>query len=317
MKYIINLPVAGSLATPESLTALAQTAEDQGVEAISSSERLLLPRIVNSRYPYGDSGEFPDGEISQKTLEMITTLAFLCGKTSRIHLLTSVLVLPYRNPILTAKMLATLDFLSKGRLIVGCGVGWMREEFEALGLPTHFRHRGRISDEYIQGIQELWCQNDPAFQGDYLNFSEIDFAPKPAQRPHPPLWFGGESPAALRRVAKYGNGWMPISGNPRYPLDNNLQLADAIQNLRQLLESGGRNPDDVQIRFGGTWSDHPIEHKAGVRQPLSGSPHQVAKDIRLYESLGVSYMSVNLITENLFSSLKRIERFMTQVAPMV
>lgn len=317
MKYVLNLPIAGPLAAPRSLSALARTAEAQGVDVISSSERLILPRSVQTRYPYGATGKFPGGTGGQKSLEMMMTLAFLCGQTSRVRILTSVLVLPYRNPILAAKMLSTLDVLSQGRLIVGCGVGWMREEFEALDLPVRFEDRGRASDEYLRCMQELWSSENPVFQGDHIRFSGIEFHPRPVQRPHPPFWFGGESLPALRRVARYGAGWMPIAGNPRHPLDDDRQLAQAIGRLRRMVEAEGRDPDRIHIRFGGGWNESPRQGPGGKRLPLSGSAHQVAGDIRRYRNLGVDHMGVGLLTEDLSENLERIERFMTSVVTLV
>ena len=317
MKYLLHLPVAGPQATSECLGALARKGEELGFDVLAASERLILPRNVRSRYPYGVSGGFPGGEASQRTLEMLTVLAFLAGQTSRIRLLTSVLVLPYRNPLLAAKMLATLDVLSGGRLTVGCGVGWMREEFQALEVPTPFEDRGAVSNEYIEGLKELWTSPDPSFQGRFLNFSDLDFTPKPVQTPHPPFWIGGESPAAMRRVARLADGWMPIAGNPRYPLENFQQLESAIQRLRAMTEAEGRDPNRVQIRFGGAWSDTATKTDGGQRQPLSGNASQVAEDIHSYQKLGVSHLYVSPLGSNLQESLERMESFMTQVAPLV
>src|SRR5690606_22397255 len=123
--------------------------------------------------------------------DQIATLAFVAGRTSRIRLLSSVMVLPHRQPMLAAKMLATADALSGGRLIVGCGVGWMKEEFEAIGAPP-FAARGRVADEYLHAFKELWTKDAPRFEGEHVRFANIAFEPKPAQKPHPPIWIGGE-----------------------------------------------------------------------------------------------------------------------------
>ena len=118
---------------------------------------------------------------------------------------------------MAAKQLATLDVLSKGRVVVGIGVGWMREEFAALGLPP-FAERGAVTDEYLQIFKELWTSQNPSFQGQYCQFDDLDFLPKPVQQPHPPIWVGGESRRALQRTARYANGWYPIAANPQFPM---------------------------------------------------------------------------------------------------
>ena len=318
MKYLFSMPVSGPLGTPDSMTSLAGQADRLGFEAITASERLVMPRAISSSYPYAETGEVPGVGTVQNTLEMLTVLAFLSAHTARIGLLTSVLVLPYRNPLLTAKMLATIDVLSKGRLIVGCGVGWMREEADTLGVPSAFEDRGAVSDEYIRAFRELWSGDEPDFQGRHLRFSDIEFAPRPVQQPGPPIWIGGESPAAMRRVATLGDGWLPAAGNPRYPLDTPERLADAVARLRRNAEAEGRDPSKVDIGYGGvTWIDgHPHRLPGGERKPFSGSDQQVAEDIETYERLGVTYLSLRLTRPSLTETLERMERFMREVSPL-
>ena len=151
-------------------------------------------------------------------------MSFLAGITSSAKLLTAILVLPNRPPILAAKMLATIDVLSKGRLIVGCGVGWMREEFEALGSPP-FEKRGAVANEYIRVFRELWTQDNPTFEGTYCRLANVEFAPKPVQKPHPPIWTGGESAPALRRAGRLADGWFPFTQDVHVPLGNPKQFA--------------------------------------------------------------------------------------------
>ena len=160
---------------------------------------------------------------------------------SKIKLLTSVMVVPHRPAVLTAKVLSTIDVLSKGRLIVGCGAGWMREEFEAIEAHD-FDRRGAVTNEYIRAFKELWTSDDPTFDGEFTKFSNINFEPKPVQKPHPPIWIGGESPVALRRVARLGDAWYPIGMNPTYPVGTVEQMSESLSRIRAYAEEAGRDP---------------------------------------------------------------------------
>ena len=218
MKYGFTLPGRGPLATPETLGRIARAGEDLGYDALFTGDHILVPRNIASPYPYTEGGEFP-GSPSGESMEQLTLLAFLAGQTSRIRLVTSVIIVPHRNALVAAKALATLDVLSGGRLVVGVGVGWMREEFEALNLPP-FEERGAVTDEYIRAFKELWTSDDPHFEGKYVSFDNISFLPKPVQKPHPPIWVGGESRppcAAPPSWPTAGIRWGPIRRFPWEP----------------------------------------------------------------------------------------------------
>ena len=216
MEFGFYLPNSGEGAQPEALSSIAQLGDRLGFYCMVAPDHILMPREVNSVYPYSVTGSILAGGNSGagEWPEQITTLAFLAGVTRRIRLVTSVMIVPYRNPLLTAKMLATLDLLSQGRLIVGAGVGWMREEFELLEAPP-FAERGKVTDEYLQAFIELWTSENPSFDGEHVRFSGIIFQPKPAQRPHPPIWDRRAEPgcAAPRRPA--GAGVAPGRRHPR------------------------------------------------------------------------------------------------------
>ena len=207
MEFGFGIPTRGPMATPEGVAALAKKGEELGFAIISVSDHVIIPKAIASTYPYNESGTFM-GSPSGECMEQLTLLTFLAGITSSARLLTSVMVVPHRPPVLTAKMLATIDVLSKGRLIVGCGVGWMREEFEAIGTPPYDK-RGAVSDEYIRAFKELWTNDNPTFNGKYCSFANIAFAPKPVQKPHPPIWVGGR--ARWRCAAP---GASPTPGTP-------------------------------------------------------------------------------------------------------
>ena len=206
MKYGFTLPGRGPLATPERLGLIAKKGEELGYDALLTGDHILVPKNISSPYPYTEGGEFP-GSASGESMEQLTLLAFLAGQTSKIRLVTSVIIVPHRNPLVAAKALATLDVLSQGRLVVGVGVGWMREEFEALGLPP-FEERGAVTDEYIRAFKELWTSDDPHFEGKYVSFDNISFLPKPVQNP---------SKSRTRPSGSVGKAAQPCAGPRNWP----------------------------------------------------------------------------------------------------
>jgi probable F420-dependent oxidoreductase len=319
MKYGITLPDRGPLARPEELSAMAGKAEELGYDNILVSEHIVIPRRIASAYPYNESGEFPGGP-SGESMEQLTLLSYLAGCTSKIRLAPSVMVVPYRSPLLAAKVLATLDVLSQGRLVVSIGVGWMREEFEALGLPP-FEERGAVTDEYLRAFKELWTNDNPSFQGKYVSFDNISFLPKPVQKPYPPIWVGGESRPALRRAAELADGWYPLASNSTYPMSTLQQLADGIKRLASYARRFGRDPGEIEVIYGA----RPFElKKNGVspesgRLPFVGTVDQVASDIRRYEEIGVGSLIFDFASDSdqVEPGLHRMEEFATQVWPKV
>jgi probable F420-dependent oxidoreductase len=236
-------------------------------------------------------------------------MAFIAGKTRRLRLVSSVMILPHRNPVVTAKTLATIDVLSNGRVTVGVGVGWLREEFQALGAPD-FDRRGAVSDEYLRIFKALWTQSPASFEGKYYRFDEIRCLPAPVQKPHPPIWVGGHSPAALRRVARYGDGWHPVGANPAVPL-RPAELRASLDELYRLTEKEGRDPRALTISFKAPVYDARQALDAGgtERRPFSGSPAQIADDVATYARLGVSELIFDFRSDSLGESLSRMERF--------
>jgi probable F420-dependent oxidoreductase len=316
MEYGFGLPTRGPMAVPQSLATLARTGEELGFAIISVSDHIIIPKAINSTYPYNESGTFA-GSPSGECLEQLSLLSFLVGVTSSAKLLTSVMVLPHRPPVLTAKMLATVDVLSNGRLIVGCGVGWMREEFEAIGAPS-YDERGAVGDEYIRAFKELWTSDNPAFEGKYCRFANVAFAPKPVQKPHPPIWTGGESPAALRRAGRLANAWYPIGSNPRFPVGTPAQFADYVAKVKHYAKEAGRDPSTLDFAYSANWfNDQQAQTLPdGQRRPLTGTPQQVADDIKRYEELGVRHMMVNLQGETQAQTLERMQRFADRIMPL-
>ena len=320
MKFGFEVPTSGVFAGPDSLARVARHGEQIGFDYLHIGDHLVIPRSIQSSYPYSDSGAFL-GEWSSKEnqgeddlglhFEQLTTLSYLAANTNKINLLSSVCILPYRQPVLTAKILATIDVLSNGRLIVGCGAGWMEEEFEALGLDT-FKKRGSVTNEYFVAFRELWTSPNPTFKGEYVSFSDIYFAPTPIQKPSPPIWIGGESPAAIRRAANYGDVWYPFGNNPQYPLDTIDRLKNGIEKLNCKLDEADRDINKIGIALSAEmwYSDtDPIFDENGNRKLLTGEPSQVAEDIYNLAEIGVSYLTLDYKGTDIDETLYKMERF--------
>ena len=320
MRYGFTMPGRGPLAKPESLAAIAKHGEELGYDMLTVSDHIVVPREISSTYPYSQGGEFP-GSAFGETLETLTFLSFLVGQTSRVRLGTSVMIVPHRSPVVTAKALATLDVLSQGRVVVGVGAGWMREEFEVLELPP-FEERGAVTDEYILAFKELWTSDNPHFEGKYCRFSNLTFLPKPVQKPHPPIWVGGESRRALRRAAELGDGWFPIGANPAFPMGRPEQLRQGIERLASMARQAGRQPSEIEIVY--RTHDYEIRNESVTesripRTPFVGNAEQIASDIRQYEQMGVTSLSLDFtrMSRTTEEALDHMEQMATQVWPKV
>ncbi len=305
MRYGFYLPTRGRTATPEDLETLVRRGEALGFASVMIADHIVFPSVVTSKYPYTVSGVFPG---QGDALEQLALMAFIAGKTQRLRLVTSVMILPYRNPVATAKALATIDVLSRGRVTVGVGVGWLREEFQALG-AADFDRRGAVSDEYLRIFKALWTKSPVSFAGEFYRFDDVRCLPEPVQKPHPPIWIGGHSKAALRRVARLGDGWHPVGANPAVPLTP-ADLRGDLDELYRLTEAEGRDPSALTISYKSPLYDasRPVAADAD-RRPFSGSRDQIAEDIATYERLGVSELIFDFRSETLAESLERMERF--------
>src|SRR5215510_3684766 len=245
MQFGFSAPTAGPLASADNLARLCAGAEALGWDYATFSDHVVIPTDIDSRYPYSESGEFSNAGTGERN-EQLIEVAFVAARTSKLRLITSVMVVPHRPAVLAAKQLATIDVLSGGRLSLGIGAGWMKEEFEALGLPA-FDKRGKVTDEYIAAFRELWSKDKPKFDGEYVKFADIIFAPKPVQKPGIPIWVGGESGPALRRTAKLGDAWYPIGNNPAFPLDSLDRFRAGVDRLRQMTAEAKRDPKAVAL----------------------------------------------------------------------
>lgn len=317
MQYGFGAPVSGPLSSPVNLARIAVAGEAAGYDYVTISDHVVIPHDIEARYPYSDTGEFP-GRSRGDRHEQLTAVAFVAGKTSRLRLVTSVTVVPHRPAVLQAKMLATIDVLSGGRLTFGVGAGWMREEFEALGLPP-FAERGAVTDEYITACRELWTRDEPRFAGKYVNFADVLFEPKPVQKPHPPIWVGGESGPALRRTARLGDGWYPIGTNPQHRLDSMKRFAARVDRLRRLIREAGRDPAKVVLAYRVSSRGRTLPARAddGERRLFSGETADIVADLRAFRDFGVGHVDFNFGGDSAEAMIAEMRRFREDVLAKV
>jgi len=314
MDFGLHVGTRGAGATPEGLQAIARKCEASGYATLGFNDHVITANAVDSKYPYSESGIWPAADTGT-CLEQLMTIAFVAGVTEKIRLLTSVMVLPHRAPVLAAKMLATADVLSNGRLTVGVGIGWMAEEMAALQSPP-YDQRGTASEDYIGAFKALWTQDVAAYDGDFISFEKVLFDPKPVQRPHPPIWVGGEGKPARRRAGQLGDGWYPVIANPRLMLDTPAAYAEGLDDVKRQADAAGRDPTSVDAAMFVPWYSLGAA-KDDQRRPFTGSAEQIAEDARAYRDAGLNHLIVGFESSDLQESLDRIERFATQVMPLV
>jgi probable F420-dependent oxidoreductase len=237
MRIGLFAALANPVATPEYVKALGEAAEQREFSSIWVAEHVVLFDDYASRYPYAEDGKIPVAGATG-ILDPLNALSFLAACTSTVRLGTGICLVPQRNPVYTAKEVATVDWLSNGRVDFGVGVGWLREEFDAVNVS--FAERGARCREYLDVMRRLWEDDVSEHHGRFYDLAPCRQFPKPVQRPHPPIIFGGESDAALQRVADVGDGWYPFDVDPS-------ELADGITDLVGRLDANGRARDDVHV----------------------------------------------------------------------
>jgi probable F420-dependent oxidoreductase len=311
MEFGCVFPNRGPMATPANLGRVAERAEALGYDTVWFSDHIVIPTEVKSFYPYDPSGKMPFNP-SEPYWEPLTVIGYVAGRTSRLRLGTSVLILPYRNPIVTAKMLATLDVLSNGRVTLGAGVGWMEEEFKAIGLDT-YAHRGAYSDECIRIFRELWTKDNPSFQGEFHQFSNIRCEPRPVQPGGLPIWIGGHTPQAIRRVARLGDGWQPLVQRPPADLPP-AEMQEKIAQLRAFAQQAGRDPRRITLAMGSSiqFTDGAA---TGPRSLFTGTSAQIVDTLRRYQELGIQNFRCDFPSLSIDGLLQAMERFATEVRP--
>ena len=313
MKFGLSTLTHGVFAVRENYIAIARAAEKAGFDFLSVSDHVVVPTDYTSHYPYVVGGAFAAAQHGH-CFDQLATIAFLAGTTEKLRLLTSVLVLPHRPAVVTAKMLATIDVLSNGRLVVGVGAGWFREEFEKLGVD--FPARGRMADEYLAAFKELWTRDEPAFFGRHVQFDKLVFQPKPLQKPHPPIWVGGESKGAIRRAIKYGDVWYPGNNSQTMPLDTVERFRLGVSRFSDAAEYAGRHPDTiglallVQSFF--EWGEHKTQD-GSARRMFTGTSADMIEDAKALEAAGLQHACLRLGGTTLADTIGRIERFGAEV----
>src|SRR5262245_18227674 len=290
MEFGVSLPSRGPLAKPEIVLKIAAKAEALRYASVFVSDHIVLPvSSARSVYPYSPSRQLPGGA-NQDYLEPLCMLAYLAQATTKVRLGTSVLVVPYRNPLTTAKMLATIDVLSRGRVILGAGVGWLREEFEAVAAPP-FEERGRVTDEYLRLMRATWTTDPVAFDGRFFTVRDVHALPKPVQRGGIPIWIGGHTDSALRRTGMLGDAWHPIGMRPPAMMLPDEYTAKAKQ-IASYAQQAGRDHRSIALTFRAPMEVRSAREKApgGDRPLFQGTAAEVIADVRRYQAIGVSHM---------------------------
>jgi len=297
MKFGVCLPHYGIPLEVDNLTSTAVKAEEMGFDSVWVTDHIIVPHEIPDR---------PDIVYRHDMLEPVSLLTHLGAVTSRIKIGTSVIILPYRNPIVLAKAIATADVLSKGRVIFGAAIGWMEGEFKALNAP--FANRGEVSEEYLRLLKELWTNSTPTFQGDHFQISDVTFSPLPVQKPHPSIWIGGRSRRGARRAVRHGDAWYPSQLPPE-------QVAKHAAYMREYSASVGREtPPELSFRGRLNITSDSLTPE---RAPLTGTIEDIIADVQQYSDVGVSHISMEVVGESYSDRFRSMERFMTEVQPRV
>ncbi len=300
MKFGIMLPHYRQVASTEAITRFAKEAEDLGYHSVWVTDQIIVPNEDVDRF----------GPVFY---ECLTVLAFVAGITSTIRIGSSVIVLPYRSPIHVAKIASTIDALSNGRLLLGVGIGGVELEFKQIG--ASWTERGDLSDEAIRIFKELWTSDEPSMKTENYQFSEIQFYPKPVQKPHLPLWIGGNSRRALRRVVEFGDVWHPSRVNLEL-------LAELAPQLWRLAERAGRDPHEIGIAVRQPLKIASDPAFSTSEWPLLGSVAKIVDNIGRFRDAGVGYLVMDtfygipeLHDETAESIMATMDRFAAEVIP--
>ena len=306
MEIGISIP---RLPDAQGLKRYVERAEELGFESVLAGDHIVLPTDGTNQYPYTSDGSF-SRPTDEPFLETMTLLGYLAACTSRIKLGSTVVILPYRNPVVQAKMFASLDVLTNGRIICGVGVGWLEKEFEILGLDYH--QRGAMTNEFLEIMQELWTQPNPEYHGKYYRFDGIKFEPKPVQQSGIPIWVGGHTKAALRRTAKYGSCWHTSRQTPDF-------VAENLPYLRERIEKEGRDQSAVTVSLKRSlhFTDIGMNEGNYVRSggSLVATTGEVLEDLHICQEIGINQLTFDFRVESLPDCIKVMEHLADTVLP--
>jgi probable F420-dependent oxidoreductase len=307
MDFGVFLPVSGRASSREGLIDAARNAEQLGFSTVWAADRIIIPWRIETPYGYSWSDRFivpPD----KPFLEPLTALAFLAGATERIRLGVSVLVMPYREPVHWAKVASTIDWLSKGRFILGVGVGWMEEEFRALGRGHLFPERAAVGEEQIEVARNLFSAEHCTHHGRYYDYEDIAFYPKAYDEQSPiPIWCGGESRIAQRRAGRHGDAWFPY-----FARVTPGELAARFANVRRHAEEAGRDPESVRLNccLSIEITEEPVEQE---EDRLRGTPEQVSAALSAFADVGVEHLALQFLVGRYPERLEQMRRFAGEV----
>jgi len=281
MRRGFGLPQSGPAAGPEAIVKVARRAEELGYDSLWVYERFLYPVQPQIRYAGTPDGSYP--EVFKTVLDPLDALTWAAANTRRIALGTSVLDMPYYNPVLLARRLTTLDVLSGGRVRVGLGLGWCKDEFDAVGRPM--RGLGKLADEFIGVLKAIWTTDPAEFHGQFFTLPRSIIQPKPIQKPHPPIYLAAFTPGALERSARLANGWNPVM----LPIDAMKQMTDSMKNMARV---AGRNPDEMEtiVRANIYETTKPLGNDRVI---FHGSREQIAADLAATRDLGVTEIFID------------------------
>lgn len=305
MDFGVFLPVSGAACTRAGLRHAAETAERLGFTTVWAADRIVIPWQIETGYAYSWSGSFivpPE----KPFLESMTALAFLAGATESIKLGVSVLVTTYRDPVHWAKVASTIDWLSEGRFILGVGIGWMEEEFDALDRSEIFPKRAQVAEEQLRVARNLFSEEHCSFSGEHYSYEDIAFYPKAYETPIP-IWCGGESRGAQRRAGVHGDAWFPY-----FARVTPKELASRYANVRASAEGVGRDPDEIALHC---CLSVEVTQDEVDQEPdrLCGTPEQIAEALSRFEEIGVEHVALQFLVGRYPERLAQME----QLAPVI